>query len=370
MNTALPPGEPPREPSQEEIARGLAQLEALVQPEPAIRPAPIVQPAQVEDDEQLDEPGDQDDNEAFSTALVPLPSGETKRVRRLAAEVAESHHLAGLQQDVTPLLLDTPKVRKRRKAAQQAARLHALAQDPTMRAYTAAKARRRVNTSLAFALVLALGWSTAGVQVFASDGAEMWSPGWVFAWLVEPFMSITLLSFVGARAFFATHGQPTHDQVLGRIEKFFLALTLGMNAFPYLPWVADPFRFPMLVLHLVGPAVAYAIVTGWPRLLDRFATLDHGLANEDRVPPLTVAWYSGNATPKQDHGKPFGGVRKGLPEAAHRQRLHALIAAEQLPAKPSARAIQQALGCRSTVASDLRDELRREPGSDAGGGSE
>lgn len=358
MNTSIPPGEPPREPSQEEIAAGLAQLEALAQPEPA-PPAPL--PALPEDDE----PYDQDDDEEYAP-LVPLDGGNTKRVRKLRAEVAESHQLADLQGDVTPLLLDTPKVRKRRKKAQEAARLHALSQDPTMRAYTAAKARRRVNTALTVALVLALSWSTAGVQVFASDRAEPWSPSWVFAWLVEPFMSIALLAFVGARAFFATRGQPAEDVTLSRIERFFLILTLGMNAFPYLPFVAHPFRFPMLVLHLIGPAVAYAVVTGWPRLLDRFATLDHGDTNEDPVTPLTVARYSGNAAPQQDHGKPFGGVRKGLSEAAHRQRLHALIAAGQLPAQPSARAIQQSLGCRTEVASQLRDELRSAPDQDGG----
>lgn len=361
MTTTSPPGEPPREPSQEEIAAALTQLEALAQPEPPALPAVI----------EYDEPGNalavpdyQDDDEEYAP-LVPLDGGNTKRVRKLRAEVAESHQLADLQGDVTPLLLDTPKVRKRRKKAQEAARLHALSQDPTMRAYTAAKARRRVNTALTVALVLALSWSTAGVQVFASDRADPWSPSWVFAWLVEPFMSIALLAFVGARAFFATRGQPAEDETLSRIERFFLILTLGMNAFPYLPFVAHPFRFPMLVLHLIGPAVAYAVVTGWPRLLDRFATLDHGTPNEDRVTPLTAVSYSGNARAAQDHRKGFGGVRNGSPEHVHRQRLSDLIATGRLAAQPSARAIQRALGCATETASKLRDELQSR-GQDGG----
>src|SRR5690606_14030292 len=41
----------------------------------------------------------------------PQTDGETKRVRALRAEVAEAHLLAHLQEDATPLALDTGKVR-------------------------------------------------------------------------------------------------------------------------------------------------------------------------------------------------------------------------------------------------------------------
>ncbi|GAA1005456.1 hypothetical protein Aple_051020 [Acrocarpospora pleiomorpha] len=286
---------------------------------------------------------------------APVVRGETRRVQRLRAQVAEAHLLADLQDDDIPLLLDSPKVRKRRRQAHEAARLHELSRQPAQLAYTASKARRRVNIGLTVALVLALGWSTAGVQVFASEGAPQWSPGWVFAWFVEPFMSIALLCFVGAKAFFGTRGQPANDRVLDRIEWLFLGLTLGMNAWPHLPWSlpeGEEFSFARLVLHILGPVVAYAVVTGWPRLLARFAALDHRLTN-----PLTVAAYSENTDPDRDHRKPFGGVRNGLSEGAHRERLRDLIASGQLPKQPSARAIQRALGCATETASRLRDEL-------------
>ncbi|MEU7743356.1 hypothetical protein [Nonomuraea sp. NPDC049158] len=345
------------EPDPEDIARGLAELERhLADRLPVIPEAADVDnlPREVDDD--------------GSRPAHTIVSGETKRVRQLRAEVAEAHLLAGLQDDDAPLLIDTPKVRKRRKKAREAARLHLLSQDPAALAYGAARARRRVNAGLAVGLVLALGWSTAGVQAFASEGAEPWSPRWLFAWLVEPFMSITLLCFVGAKAFFATRGQPAHDDVLKRIEYLLLALTLGMNAWPYLPWSlpeGQQFSFPRLVLHLLGPAVAYMVVTGWPRVLARFATLDHGLADRpgvgDPATPLTVAAYSVNADPEQEHRKPFGGLVRGLPEPVHRQRLHQLIAAGQLPPQPSARAIQRALGCATETASRLRDELAQPP---------
>lgn len=333
---SVTPPVPAPMPDPEETSRGLAELEQHLrdQAPPAPVPAPAVEPTKA--------------------------SGETKRVRRLRGEVAEAHLLADLLDDDTPLLIDTPKVRKRRRKAEEAARLHALSRRPAQLAYTAAKARRRVNIGLAVALVLALGWSTAGVQVFASDGAAAWSPGWVFAWFVEPFMSIALLCFVGAKAFFGTRGQPAKDPVLNRIEFLFLSLTLGMNAFPYLPGVAEKFSFPRLVLHLLGPVVAYAVVAGWPRLLARFAALDHGLTDGDPVTPLTVAAYSANTGPGDNHRKPFGGVRHGQSEDVHRERLRSLIASGQLPPRPSARQIQRSLGCATETASLLRDELAGE----------
>ncbi|GAA4215558.1 hypothetical protein [Microbispora amethystogenes] len=317
MSTTTPNPNP--EPSPEEVSRGLAEIEQhLMRTAPT---APVPRPLA----------GGQDADR--------LP-GETRRVRALRAEVAEAHLLAGLQDDDAPLLLDTPKVRKRRKKAQEAARLHELSQQPAQLAYTAAKARRRVNIGLTVALVLALGWSTAGVQVFASEGADPWSPGWLFAWFVEPFMSIALMSFVGAKAFFGTRGQPATDRVLDRIEYLFLALTLGMNAFPHLPGVADPFRFPSLVLHILGPIVAYAVVTGWPRLLARFASLDHG---------LTGLTYGANADDP---------VRETGPDVtALVERARALISAGELPPDPSAYRLRRVLRCGMDDARAVRDAL-------------
>lgn len=204
-------------------------------------------------------------------------SGETKRVRQLRAEVAEAHQLAGLQHDDTPLQIDTAKVRKHRKRAAEAARLHTLAQDPMTRAYRALRTRRRLIALAMVALALALGWSTAGVQAFAAEGAPMWSPRWMFAWLVEPFMSLALIVVVGARAYLATLDQPIESVTLVRIERLFLGLTVGMNAWPYLPWVADKFTFSSLVLHVLGPIVAVSIVIALPIILAAFTRLDLGL---------------------------------------------------------------------------------------------
>lgn len=224
--------------------------------------------------------------------------GETKRVRALRAEVAEAHLLAGLQDDGTPLKLDTGKVRKHRKKAAEAARLHELAQDPMMRAYRALRTRRRVVAVAMVSLALALGWSTAGVQAFAAEGADPWSPRWVFAWLVEPFMSLALIVVVYARTYLATLGQPIESKTLTRVERIFLGLTVGMNAWPYLPWSLPDgreFSLSSLVLHLLGPIVAVAIVVALPIILAAFTNLDLGLSSRtvegevvvDRTEPRT-----------------------------------------------------------------------------------
>jgi hypothetical protein len=316
-------------PDPDEVARGIAELErygnahAPALPTPAL-PAPTPQAPQAP--------------EATET-----PEGETQRVRRLRAEVAEAHRLVELQADDAPLLLDTAKVRKRRRAAHEAARLHELATDPAMRAYQAARVRRLLVTGAMVCLTLALGWSTAGVQAFAADGAPAWSPGWVFAWFVEPFVSLALLVVVGARAYLAIQGRPLTHPTLIRIEYLFLGLSLGMNAWPYLPWSLPDgasFNISDLVIHLIGPIIAVTIVMALPIILAGFTALDHGRP--------TGPTYRANAA--------SGGA--DITALVDRARL--LIADGVLPARPSASRIQRTLRCGMDAARAVRDALAGE----------
>ncbi|GAA0950640.1 hypothetical protein [Nonomuraea longicatena] len=298
----------PPEPTPEEMAAALADLEHLANSRPAAPP--------------------------------PAPKmGETKRVRKLRAQVAEAHLLADLQDDDTPILLDTPKVRTRRTAAHQAARLHALGRDPEMRAWQADRMRKLLVTAGLVSLTLALAWSTAGVQHFAADGAPAWSPGWVFAWLVEPFLSLALLVVVGARAFLGVRGRPLNDRTLVRIEWLFLGLTLGMNAWPYLPFIASDFTVSRLVLHILGPVVAVAIVTALPIILAAFAALHH---DPDGTP--TGPSYRANAA-----------VDELTARARH------LVETGRLSADSGADKFRRALGCGMDTARAIRDALRTDP---------
>ncbi|MBT2232205.1 manganese efflux pump MntP family protein [Nonomuraea sp. NEAU-A123] len=289
-------------------------------------------------------------------------TGETKRVRQLRAEVAEAHLLADLQDDDSPLLLDSPKVRKRRRAAYEASRLHELAQDPMMKAWQAARMRKLLVAVSMVSLTLALAWSTAGVQVFASEGAPAWSPSWVFAWLVEPFMSMALLVVVGARAYMATHGQPIESKTLTWIEYLFLALTLGMNAWRHLPGVAADFSLSALVLHILGPVVAVAIVTALPIILAAFSGLDHGrqsVTPSGSTRPQTPAAPADLRSERVTETHTSSPTR-GKSLADHRTDLTVLIANGVLPPEPSAERIRKALGCSREAAMTLRDELRDE----------
>ncbi|WP_327048954.1 hypothetical protein OG320_14355 [Microbispora sp. NBC_01189] len=313
---------PVPEPTPEDISRGLAEIERHLS---ASAPTAPVLRGEVE------------------PAGEPV-SGETRRVQRLRAEVAEAHQLARLQDDDAPLMVDTPKVRKRRKAANEAARLHALAQDPAMRAWQAARMRRVLVTAGMVSLALALGWSTAGVQSFAADGAPQWSPGWLFAWFVEPFMSLALLVVVGARAYLGTRGTPLNHPKLVRIEYLFLGLTLGMNAWPHLPGVADDFTVSRLVLHVLGPIVAVAVVTALPIILAAFSDLDH--AGRGGLTGLT---YGANADDP---------VRETGPDVtALVERARTLIATGELPPHPSAYRLQRSLRCGMDDARAVRDAL-------------
>ncbi|GLZ15848.1 hypothetical protein Acsp04_60830 [Actinomadura sp. NBRC 104425] len=278
-----------------------------------------------------------------------VPDGETKRVKRLRAEVAEAHRLAELYQDDTPLTLESERVRRRRRRVYEAHRLHELSRDPRALAWQAARVRRIAIGASMTALALALGWSSAGVQVFAADGAPAWSAQWLFAWTVEPFLSLALLSIVGVRAFLGAHGQPVESRTLNWLEGLFLALTVTMNAYPHLPGVASPFSFERLMVHLIGPIVAVAIVTGLPVLLDALSRLD--IATEpERATGLTGLTYRQNAPTYRS------GNRAEVDALVLRARQ--LIDAGELPPEPSANAIRARFRCGMDTARAVRDAIR------------
>jgi hypothetical protein len=274
------------------------------------------------------------------------------RVRALRAEVAEAHQLLELQGDEAPLLLDTPKVRRRRKQGAEAARLHELANEPALLAWQAARWRRVLTWVACTALVLALAWSTAGVQVFAAEDHPKWSPGWLFAWLVEPFLSLALLTVVAARAFLATRGKPLDDPKLRKIEGLFLGLTLGMNAWPHLPGIAGHFTISGLVLHILGPVVAVAVVTALPIIWRAFADLDHHAPSP--------APYAGATPPEYRANTPAPVPAEPSSTGALIDRARVLIQDGTLPPRPSATQLRHALGCGTPNAQKVRDALRGE----------
>lgn len=317
------------EPSDEDVQRAVAEVESYVAGQ-----APAVPDA---------------------VPVVVPPA--TRRVRELRAEVDEAHALLQLQADAAPLLLDTDRVRRSRKRAAEAARLHALAQDPAARAWQAARVRLVLTAVALVALVGALGWSTTGVHHTLTRSMVDRGAAWWGAWAVEPVISAVLLVVVGARAFLATHGRVLHHPHLTVVEYGALSVTLTLNVWPYLPWVSVPWaRFdPMQVLaHAIGPLVAVGAVAVLPVIWSAFADLDHGLPVGPTAAPTGPA-YRGNVpeTAAAQHGATDDRVAL-LVDHARR-----LITAGRLPADPSATRLREALGCGTDTAREVRDALRR-----------
>ncbi|MET8866558.1 hypothetical protein ABZW11_26770 [Nonomuraea sp. NPDC004580] len=367
MTTAATPSP---EPTPEEIQRAIAGAEQMLaieaQPRRDVRWGDLVEPVEateapagngLDEDEAIDAELVEADDKPL---VIDLAEGETRWVKQLRQEVAEAHLVAQLQSDDTPIVVDTRKVRKRRRAAYEAARLHELAQDPVMRAWQAARMRRLLVTAGMVSLTLALAWSTAGVQVFAAEGAPSWSPAWIVAWLVEPFMSLALLVVVGAKAYLGTRGQPIRSKKLNWLEMLFLGLTLGMNAWPHMPWsVEGEFSLSRLVLHTLGPIVAVAITMALPIILDAFARLDHG--GSTRSPLLARQAPTGSPLLVRSTGQTSGGRAADIVRATSEAR--ALIAAGRLEADPSATAIRKALRCGTDTARAVRDALKTQEGT-------
>lgn len=362
MTTAATPSP---EPTPEEIERGLAEVEQmLAQQTPSGDVQPVEPPADhVEGDEDETLDGEIVDGEIElhgEPLVIDLSQGRTRRVKELERQVAEAHLVAQLQADDTPLVIDTPKVRSRRAAAYEAYRLHELAQDPVMRAWQAARMRKVLTAAGMVSLTLALAWSTVGVHGFASEGAPPWSPAWIMAWLVEPFLSIGLLVIVGAKAYLGGRGQPVKSKTLNRIEYAFLALTLGMNAWPHMPWSVEEFSLARLVLHVLGPIVAVAIVTALPIILDAFARLNHGGGSRPtRSPLLARSAPTGSPLLARSTGRTSARQATDIDRATSAAR--ALIAAGQLPKDASATAIRKALKCGTDTARAVRDALKTSP---------
>lgn len=200
--------------------------------------------------------------------------GHTRQVRRLAHRVAEAEQLVELQNAEALTEVDTAHVRRLKRKGVEAEKVHGLRKQPALKALQVARARFWVTAAGLTALTCGLGWSTANVQVFAANGAPVFSPGWWLAFLVEPFLALALLTIVGAKAFLASRGARLTEPTVRRIEFLFLGLTLLMNTWPYLPGVADPFSVGALVTHSLGPIVAVCVVTVLPVLWAAIDALD------------------------------------------------------------------------------------------------
>jgi hypothetical protein len=219
---------------------------------------------------------------------------------------------------------------------------------------------------------------------FAAEGAPAWSPRWCFAWLAEPFCSLALLMVAGGRAYLTTRARPLDSRAADRAEWVFLALTVGMNAWPHLPWVTPTFTVSALVLHLLGPVVAVSVVRCLPSLLAAFNHLPTTATqtepgdrpDRDRAPttPTTPADATApDTTADPGPGRPLAALRTGGRESSRaripepQRRTHEQLRAafgKALTDRPdgfdpaNAESIRRTLSCGKPHAARLRNEYR------------
>jgi hypothetical protein len=320
---------PPPEPSPEDIERTLDDIEDYVADH---APAP----------------------------LIPFGVGETKRVQRLRDEVAEAHLLAELQDDETPLILDSKKVRRHRRRTWEAARLHQLAQDPAAVAYRDARVRRVTTGMTLTAAGIALAVSSIGVQASVAKALDLHpedSIGYWAAYGVEAVLSLPLLAAVGVQAYSAIRGKVVdrkspEGKRLFRTELALLGLTLTLNCWPAIQWTN--FSLLDLIVHSLGPVAAVLSVWVLPTLWKILSDLP--------VPALSRGWSRGATGRKyRANAGSESGVESGATDpddiAAKAAQVRALISAGVLPERPGVEKIRTALRCATATARDVRDYL-------------
>ncbi|MBO4274944.1 hypothetical protein [Microbispora triticiradicis] len=352
---------PTPEPSPDEVSRGLAELELYV--------AAKAQAPPVDDGQALgtrcrgcrrrDGFHDLDCPEVAQAAPVVAAEdeeeGETKRVKAMRARVAEARRLVELQDDETPLLVDTAKVGKRRRKVAEAARLYALSQDPTALAWSDARVRRITSVMAMSAAVIALGVSSIGVQASVAKGLALvdGSIGWWAAYGVEPILSLPLLAAVVVQAYAAMRGRrvdrtsPEGKRLL-RAEALLLGLTLVLNCWPALQWRG--FDLLPLIVHALGPLGAVTAIWLLPTLWSVLAVLPvparTGGSIREKAWTTTPGQYSGDrALHSEDRIETLTA------------RVLEMIAAGELPADPGVQKIRAALRVGTDTASKVKRVL-------------
>ncbi|OAP20721.1 hypothetical protein [Amycolatopsis sp. M39] len=122
-------------------------------------------------------------------------------------------------------------------------------------------------------VLLGLAFTMTNVQQFAANGARSWSLPWCTAWLLDPMVSVVLLSILRAEQVTARHGVRTGRWV--RAAKWFtLTATYVMNT-----WEAFTAGSPAgVVLHSVPPLVVFVAAEAVTDLRDKLGAAQSAAA--------------------------------------------------------------------------------------------
>lgn len=165
--------------------------------------------------------------------------GETRTVRRLRVELAESRQI------------------------------HALAEDPLLVVVRLERQRQAINRSMWFFLVCGLGFTTTGVHAFLAGHLTPADPVWWGAWLVEPALAGILVTVLRWEADMFARGLSVQSRPVTRLKRLLLIATLVTNVWSALDPADGTVTAGMVFLHLVIPLVVYLLAEVMPVIQQR-----------------------------------------------------------------------------------------------------
>jgi hypothetical protein len=159
-----------------------------------------------------------------------------------------------------------PLTRAQRLAqdAAEAAEVRAYQMHPDVVALRIERIRDQVDRLCWAGIMLGLAFTMTNVQVFAAAGAAVWSLPWLAAWVLDPTVSLVLLSILRAEQVTARYQVRTGRWV--RAAKWFtLAATYLMNTWS--SWAAG--SASGVVLHSVPPLLVFVAAEAVTDLRDK-----------------------------------------------------------------------------------------------------
>lgn len=196
----------------------------------------------------------------------PEQAGQTSRVRKLAAAIAEARQVRGL------------------------------VRDPDLRAVELERQGRRTLIGLWVFLSLGLVFTTAGVQRFLAGDTTPADPLWWAAWTVEPMFAGLLIVILNFEAVILSYGHAPDHEWWSRLKRVLLASTLAMNVIPQVTpllrgrW--QEFNVGSAAVHAIIPVIVYGIAEVIPVIqarrreimLDIYAAADEQSAARPATP--------------------------------------------------------------------------------------
>ncbi|MBP2474019.1 hypothetical protein JOF53_002891 [Crossiella equi] len=159
---------------------------------------------------------------------------------------------------------ETRRVRKLRDQLAESGQLHALTSDPHLNAVRIERLRASVTGGMWFFLGVGLAFTTTGVHSFLAGHLTAADPLWWGAWLAEPALAGILITLLRWESEMLSRGVSVADKPVRRLKSLLLLSTLVMNVWSAVFPATGTVSGGNLVLHVVIPAVVYLVAEVMP----------------------------------------------------------------------------------------------------------